>query len=477
MTKREYNVKFGFKPHALQQDIINHVLGVKKNPKTGKRYRFFAATIGRQWGKSWTDKYLALEIAINQGGGVMWVAPALSGARDHWNDLVELVENSNLPVVSLNHTAKEIRFYSGGAIRIRSAVKPDNLRGGSLDLLIMDEAAFYLNGSYVWWSVLLPMITATGGVVLFTTTPNGRNWYYQLIQDATDKDNPLSAITKVWHFPSDTSPRQDTDLLAVLKTTMPSRKWREEFMAEFLADGGGVFFGTEKAAICEVLKAPLIGHSYVCGIDIGKNNDATCITFLDRYTRQQVYGERFTNMGTIKTVTRLIDLLHEWQPEVAHVEKNGVGEHLIGLMRAVMRGDAEDSILQLLDAPVLENNEETIGNVKLKIVHMTNELKRKYVERLAADIEYGRFNILSEDTKYGGTQLNEMSTYVAKRTRNAMSLSYEASSDDDHDDTIAALYLAYAGVPKVKPFKVLKKRSDIKNNPFRTAKGKRLKNA
>lgn len=469
-----YRVKFGFKPHKLQQEIIDYVLGDKKN-ENNERYRFFLATIGRQWGKSWVDKYLALEVAINRGGSVMWVAPALSGARDHWNDLVKLIEDSKLPTVSLNNTAKEVRFFSGGSIRIRSAVKPDNLRGGSLDLLIMDEAAFYPNGQYVWWSVLLPMITATGGVVLFTTTPNGRNWYYQLVQEARNTENPLSEITKVWHFPSSTSPRQDKRLLDILKTTMPSRKWREEFLAEFLADGGGVFFGTERAACLNVLKEPEHEHEYVCGIDIGKNNDATAITFADKFTRKQVYGETFNNMGTIATVKRIIALLREWKPSIAYIEKNGVGEHLISLMRAVMRGDAEDSILQLLDAPPMDNNEDVIDGVKLRIVHMTNQLKRDYVERLSADIEYGRFELLSEETKYGATQLNEMSTFVAMPTQNGIGLTYGAATKDDHDDTISALYLCYAGIPKARRFSVPKTQSKKqKDNPFRKKKGKRL---
>lgn len=468
-------VKFAFQPHELQQEIIDYVTGRRINKKTKKPYQYFCATIGRQWGKSWTGKYLALDFAINQGKKVMWVAPALSGAAAHWTEITDLITASKLPLKRMSIARREIYFNSGGSILIRSAVKPENLRGFSLDLLLLDEAAFYHNGDDVWWSVLSPTITTTRGKAVFLTTPNGKNWYYKLVTSAQDSSNPLSEITKVWNFPSITSPRQDVETLEILKQSMPSRKFREEYLAEFLSDGGGVFAGVDRAATTDKLMKPLDGHTYVCGIDIGRNNDATAITFIDKYTREQVYGERFTNLGTVETVRRIITLLDIWHPEIASVEKNGVGEHLITLIKEVLRGTLDDATLDLimLGDNIGTNSDVIMNGIKLKSIHMDNTKKCYMVERLATDIEYGRFHILSENTDYGMIQIEEMSTYVQKRTANNFNVTYGAQSKTEHDDTVSALYLAYDNVPKAKRFKLPITKKEI-INPFQNNKDMNL---
>lgn len=463
-------VKFAFKPHKLQQDIIDHVQGTVKNEQ-GLAYRILLAVLGRQFGKSWVARYLLMDAAIVNSKTCMWIAPTIPTARQHWNELVKIIEASNLPVKKLSQAAKEIHFKGGGMIQIRSAIEPDNLRGASIDLLVLDEAAFFRNGEYVFWSVCVPMITASGGKILITTTPNGQNWLYKLFQDA-EKDK--TGYYKTWHFPSTASPIQDAKMLEMLKNTMSSRKWREEFMAEFLADGGGVFHRVDEAAVLDGYVEPLPDHTYIMGIDIGKNNDPTCVTVIDKYDRQQVYGERFTEMGTIATVKRVIELFDIWQPKTAYIEKNGVGEHLVSLIRAVMRGDTESTVMDLLNLETDETGSELIKGVRLQTVHMTNDKKRDAVERLAADIEYGRLKLLSPETKYGKVQISEMSTFVAKHTANNLSLTYQGINDGVHDDTISALYLAYMGVPKPKKWKMPKRAKDSSRKSFRNLKGKNL---
>lgn len=473
---KHYKVNFAFNPYPLQREIIDYLDGKQTNPD-GQPYRFFIAALGRQSGKSWLARFTLLDRAINRGQVCMWVAPAITSARTHWNKLVELIQKSKIPTKKISQAAKEILFYGGGSITVRSALEPDNLRGDSLDYAVLDEAAFFRDGEYVWWQVVLPMITATRGVVMFTTTPNGRNWLYQLFKNGKD---PANRYYKSWNIPSTASPYQDLELLDELRRSMPTMKWREEFMAEFLADGGGVFSGIEQAASGLLLPAPERGHEYAAAIDFGWTGDNNAFTVIDKHERRQVFGTTFNNIGTVRTVKRLIELMDYWQPEVTHIEKNGIGEALLGLFRDVLSGkdDVED-LRDLLnkrteDDPDEKPLEDIVGGHKIRVIHMNNDIKRDIVERLAADIEYARLTILSDQTPYGEKQIEEMSTFERKRTPTGMP-TYGAV-EGSHDDTVIALALANKGVPKIKKFKLpkLDKNPDEKQkSPFRSRSLKR----
>lgn len=464
--QKHYKVKFSFNPYPLQREIIDHLDGKIKN-KNGEPYRFFVAALGRQSGKSWLARYTLLDRAVNRRQTCMWIAPAITSARNHWNKLVDLIKKSGIPTVRISQAAKEILFHGGGSISVRSALEPDNLRGDSLDYAVLDEAAFFRDGEYVWWQVVLPMLTATRGVALFTTTPNGRNWLYQLFKNGKDGKNDYY---KSWNVPSTASPYQDLKLLEDLKRTMPTLKWREEFLAEFLADGGGVFSGLEQAAVAAFTGMPEIGHSYVAAIDFGWSNDNNVFTVVDKFTRKQVFGVTFNNIGTIRTVKKLIELMDFWQPEVTFIEKNGIGEALLGLIKDVLAGNDTEDLKDLLnrrteDDPDTAPLEDIIGGHKIRVIHMNNDIKREIIERLAADIEYARFDILSEETPFGTAQLDEMSTFERKRT--ATGLATYGAADGYHDDTVMALALAYKGVPKAKIWKLPKKQSETIKSPFR----------
>lgn len=468
-------VIFALKPYPLQQEIIDHLDGIVKNAQD-EPYRFFVVAIGRQAGKSWLAKYTLLDRAINRDQRCVWVAPSIPTARAHWDDLVKLVENSGIPTKKISQAAKQIVFANGGEISVRSAVEPDNMRGLTVDYVVMDEAAFFRNGQYVWYSIVLPMVTASRGVVLFTSTPNGRNYFWQLYLAGLGANN----LYKSWQAPSTVSPYQDPDLLEELRLSMPEYQFREEFLAEFLADGSGVFSGAEQAAVLDMKNQPEDGHTYVAGIDFGFNHDATTITVLDKYTREQVFGKRFYNYGTAGTMRQLVSTMRLWKPEVTHLEKNGLGETLFELLKAILRGDEdipEDmDITKLMTAetedednfePQSDKNYLADWGGRIKAIHMDNATKRNLVERLAADIEYDRLKTLkAEPGTYGEIQLNEMSTYKRERTQSGLDITYNAE-EGNFDDTVSGLYLANKGMPRPKPLKKqLEEKAPVKN-PFR----------
>lgn len=474
-------IQFALKPYPLQQEVIDH-LDNKILNANGDPYRFLILAIGRQAGKSWLAKYLLLLRAATQAQRCMWVAPTIPTARGHWDNLVAMIEKSGMPTKKISQAAKQIIFPEGGEITVRSAVEPDNLRGGTLDLIVLDEAAFYRDGIYIWYSVVLPMVTASGGKVLFTSTPSGRNWFYDLYMNGQDPKNPLY---KSWQAPSSISPYQDPKLLESLRKEMPELQWKEEFEAQFLADGSSVFAGAEDAATVDMEEGPEPGMEYVAGIDFGFNHDASVVTIVNKTTGRQVYAERFFNFGTIGTIRKLVEVLRHWQPTSIMVERNGIGESLFGILRAALTDTlrnhiSDDAILDALSerSRNLDPDPPPDGSVhavlttwggKLRAVHMDNKTKREYVEKLAAAIEYKRLLILKpEPGTVGHYQLNEMSTYVRERTQSGLDVTYNAVKGA-YDDTVSALYLAYSQVnPKVDSLtQIIKTERPVQGRPFR----------
>lgn len=438
MTEKHYKVKFGFKPYEAQQQIIDTINGKLLN-KNGEPYRFVIAILGRQSGKSWLARVTLLDRAINHKQNCMWVSQSYVASRTHWEELQRLIQESGLPTKKILQAAKEIHFYGGGKISVRTALAPDSMRGASLDYVVLDEAAFYEKGAYVWYSVVIPMVTVTRGTVFIPTTPRGRNWVYDLFMKGMGNDE----YYKSFRWASYDSPYQDKKLLRELKRSIPSKQYKEEIEAEFLSDSGSVFSGLDEAAVLPLVASPVEGRKYVMGVDVGNNVDSTCITIMDKHMREQVYGERFSDIGTTSTLKRILELIEEWQPEKVVFEKNGVGEHLLRLMKEVLRHDedAQDVVEKLaLDTSLYYND------VPIKAVHMTNEIKRDFVDRLSADIEYGRVKVLSDQSEYGRTQLSEMGTY--ERTRTPAGHVTYAASGTNHDDTVVALYLAYSAIPR-----------------------------
>lgn len=71
---------------------------------------------------------------------------------------------------------KMFEFPDGSVIEFRSADEPESLRGAGLDILWMDEAAFIRSPRA--YEVVRPALADKQGIVINTTTPDFKNWFY-----------------------------------------------------------------------------------------------------------------------------------------------------------------------------------------------------------------------------------------------------------------------------------------------------------
>jgi len=170
------------KPHPGQSLVLAHPA------------RFKVVACGRRWGKTETGKIAVIETAA-RGGVAWWIMPSYRMADDVWRSLKTTLAGA---WDEKNEQGRTIVLPGGGVIRVRSGDDPDSLRGASLDLAVLDEAAFLRES--VWTSALRPALSDRRGRAMFLSTPKGAgNWFYRVFGHGID---PTRTEWQAWQFTS-----------------------------------------------------------------------------------------------------------------------------------------------------------------------------------------------------------------------------------------------------------------------------------
>lgn len=203
--------------------------------------RFKILACGRRWGKtvaglvSTVDGHggpsKPLKGAL-QGGNIWWVAPTYgiaskiwrmlkASCREAWTEKNEVERRIILPDIGMGD----------GTIQVMSGDNPDSLRGDGLDGVVIDEAAFL--AKEVWTNALRPALADKQGWALLISSPNGLNWFYEMHRSLPDSAK--------WQRPTSDNPRIPASEIEAAKAELPYLAFRQEFLAEFVTDGAGVF--------------------------------------------------------------------------------------------------------------------------------------------------------------------------------------------------------------------------------------------
>lgn len=384
---------------------------VKQHPA---RIRLLCA--GRRWRKTTLLMTDAVEAMI-RGETVLWTAPTFNQCRIGWAEMRHAIAG----IGGFNLGRMEVEMPTGGKTTFRSLDNPDNARGETADLLIMDEAPQVREAA--WYEVLRPVISDTGGRAILAGTPKGRNWYWREWHDVSDQSDAVA-----WAVPTLGVEIRDGELIRrphpmenpdfpfseaqAMFATMPERTFRQEFMAEFIEDTGGVIRNVQQRATAQV-QPPEDGHSYAVGLDWGKHNDFTVISVLDAGAKRQVYLDRFNQIDYTLQMKRLKALVEKYKPQTIIAERNSMGE------------------------PIIEQLQQE--GISVQPFTTTNASKAQAIEALALAFERGEITVLDDDT-----QVAELQAYEATRLPSGM-LRYSAP-EGMHDDTVMALALAWQAV-------------------------------
>ena len=302
----------GFSPYKKQQEWIETI--------EREDVKYVTITTGRQVGKSLFGLNMLLKWGLETPNQIiMFVSPIYSQARKVFEDLERAVGDTHL-IKSKNKSNYDIEFVNGTKIMFRSAERPDGLRGYTLTHLVVDEAAFISDN--VWDTILKPTILVNGKKCLFTSTPKGRNWFFNLHLRGMDEDQPQYQSIRASTFDNPYIDRED---LKESERTLPPDIFRQEILGEFVDSGGEVFKDIDRYTILEEWGVPTTGR-YTGGIDFGRADDSTVLTILnDKGEVVYIYRERRKDWDVM--INEMVVILEKFKATV-QAEVNGIGDVL-----------------------------------------------------------------------------------------------------------------------------------------------------
>lgn len=232
------NVDLGFiafEPYDFQIDIINKV---QKN-------RFVICKMPRQSGKTTTIAALLLHaVLFNEEYNIAILAHKLAQAREILSRIQRAYEA--LPrwmqqgIVEWNKG--NIELENGSKI-LSSATSSSAIRGGSFNLIYLDEFAFIPgNLQDEFFASVYPTISSGKTTkVLITSTPNGLNMFYKLWHDSEKGRNTYQRVDVHW---SDIPGRDEKWKREQIANTSEDQ-FRVEFECEFLGSSNTLIPGSK----------------------------------------------------------------------------------------------------------------------------------------------------------------------------------------------------------------------------------------
>jgi len=298
----------GFSPHTKQKEIIDSILNGKE--------KFHVAAIGRQFGKSLLGMNLMLYWGINNGPcKILWVSPVYSQTNKGHKELYSAIAESGL-VKSNNFSDNSLTLKNGTEIYFRSAERYDAIRGMTMDYGVLDECAFMKTDA--WGEAIRPVFAVRGKKILFISTPKSKNWFYEIFQLGLSSEHP--------RYKSYTGSSYDTPYIAKeeiedAQKTLPKAIFEQEYLATFIDNGGEVFANINENTFT---RWPQQNGQVYCGIDLGRADDYTVATFIDKSGKiLEIYRNNKTEWSVM--VSEILVLIRKYNATVM-IEINSIGD-------------------------------------------------------------------------------------------------------------------------------------------------------
>jgi phage terminase large subunit len=252
--------------------------------------RFKVAACGRRFGKSYLATYIIITKALQHKGIYFFVAPTFSQARQI---LWEILKNKVRGRLStkINETRLEVTLINGSVILLKGADRPDTMRGVSLSGVVCDEFSTMREPEVVWQQVLRPALSDQKGWAVFISSPSGRNYMYDLYNQAKTNDD-----WKSWQFTTLDGGYVDEDEIKAAMNDLDERTFRQEYLSSFESFDGLVVpnFDRELNSTTESITED---DTLIFGIDFNINL-MPCIVFVKRGDELHAVDEFFGSFNT-----------------------------------------------------------------------------------------------------------------------------------------------------------------------------------
>ena len=261
----------GVTPLPSQVAIINAI----NNPK----YRFVCAAVSRRQGKTYIANIIGQLVSLVPNSNILIMSPNYALSQISFDLQRNLIKHFDLEVVKDNAKDKVIELSNGSTVRMGSVNQVDSCVGRSYDLIIFDEAAL-ADGRDAFNVALRPTLDKDNSKAIFVSTPRGRNnWFAEFFDRgfndefaewcsirATYKDNPRMS---------------DLDI-SEAKKSMSDAEFRQEYEADFNTYEGQIWNFNHEECIVNNESLETKSMDVFAGLDVGyRDPTAFCVVAYD----------------------------------------------------------------------------------------------------------------------------------------------------------------------------------------------------
>jgi hypothetical protein len=390
-----------YKPLGIQPEIIKAV----EDPSIN----YIIVSCGRRAGKSMTNINVCTKYALtNPGSKILYIVPAADQRETIFTEYLQLFGKAPF-INKVDHSIKNINLGNNSIIKFRLGSMPSarSLKGNAFDFLVIDEAALI---QPIVWEEILSATLATTPLhklkVLFTSTPRSKDWFYKMYTKGLDPNLPNY---KSIHAPSVSNPLVTLQYIEDMKLQLPTNIFRQEFLAEFLEDSGGLFENINTNTIDTTFSYDK-NKKYFCGIDTGFKVDSTVCVIIDENGNLVDYT-RFSQTEMKIGAKMVHDLLKKWNYPKGYVENNqyqGFHEML-----------------------------EDLGTRNIELFMTTGKSKPEIVEDLCSIFQSNEIKLPNDE--YLLSEFYNFSYIYNPKTRR---IAY-AAAGNGHDDIVMATAIAF----------------------------------
>ncbi len=324
--------------------------------------------------------YLVLEELFHSSRQIWIVAP-------NYNLTERIFKNYLLPIV--NKYPKDFKvsldkyriesIATGSSVECKSAENPVGLLGATLDLMVMDEAAEISEEMFERY--LRPTLMVKKGRCFLISTPTTRsNWFFGKYLN-TDNDPEWASF----HFTSYDNPFVTADELDKIKKKTPSDVWRQQYLAEPVADGGKLFTDT-RAVINGELSEPEHGQQrYILGWDPARVHDYSVIIVVDRKTKNVVHFDRFSGIDWSLQIERVIGTAHKYNDAIVIMDATSQGDPLCEALKKSIYTKGYPIYVDPYKIDTNQKKKELIENLVVMIQNW--EISYPFIEELVKELE------------------------------------------------------------------------------------------
>jgi len=370
----------------IQKEILEHPA------------RFKCLIAGRRFSKTFIAMNSLAKYARHPNKKCMYVAPSYRMAKQIvWEDLKQMIKERNWHR-KINESELTITLVNGSTIFLRSADNPDSIRGIGLDYVVIDEAADI--SEEAWKAVIRPTLSDREGDALIIGTPKGRNWLYDVYQNAKHLNDWHS-----WQKRTIDGGQVSAEEIAQAKQDLDERTYKQEYEATFVEYSGLIYYAFGDHNITDMDFGSAQNIPVHIGMDF--NVDPGCAVMAFQYSKGihiydelEIWGTDTAEM-TKEIQRRYPNRTYFCYPDASGAQRRtsagGVTDHII-LKNAGFRlkvGAVNPSVKDRI-AAVNSVCKATDGNSKLtispKCTKMINALRKHTYKEGTRQPEKGEFD-------------------------------------------------------------------------------------